>query len=197
MDIYHTKPPPPPAKRRGQATQIPSLPEFKQGYAEKERQVADQRISDRKTKTGYTRPLTTVHFAVGVAHLHWDELEDGEGNWSAAANQWSVDEDNREISSQGLFESILSQIRLQTKRANLKKWLHPGPFGEWSLGHTNPTKSTPRDIAPWEDARLLSPVIDAGSYEQKVLQGTPRKLVTIWMYWTSSSRWCHYSHAFH
>jgi hypothetical protein len=104
---------------------------------------------------------------------------------SAAANQWSVDEDNREISSQGLLESILSQIRLQMKRTNLKKWLHLGPFGEWSLGHTNPTKSTPRDIAPWEDARLLSPVIDAGSYEQKVLQGTPRKLVTIWMYWTS------------
>jgi hypothetical protein len=132
----------------------------------------------------YTRPLTPIHFAVGVAHFRWDELEDGEGGWSAAANLWSVDEDNREISSQGLLETILSKIRLQTKRANLEKWLHPGPFGEWSLGYTNPTKSTPRDIVPWEDARLLSLVIDAGLYEQNVLEGKSRKLVTIWMYWT-------------
>ena len=48
---------PEPAKRRGQgtqATQIPRIPEFKLGYAEKERQVVDQRVADRKQKTGYT-----------------------------------------------------------------------------------------------------------------------------------------------
>jgi hypothetical protein len=30
-----------------------------------------------KTKTGYTRPLTAIHFAVGVAHFRWDEFGDG------------------------------------------------------------------------------------------------------------------------
>ena len=46
------------------------------GYAEKERQHADQRILDRKTKTGYTAPVTTVHFSVGIAHFTWDHLMD-------------------------------------------------------------------------------------------------------------------------
>jgi hypothetical protein len=42
-----------PARRRGLATHIPSLPDLKLGYAEKERQAADQRFADRKPKTGY------------------------------------------------------------------------------------------------------------------------------------------------
>jgi hypothetical protein len=168
---------PPPAKRRGtQSTQIPDMPDFKLGYAEKEREMANQRVQDRKTKTGKPRPENQdrlysplIHFAVGVAHFHWDELAAGEGNWTAATNQWSVDEDNRDISSQRLLDSILKEMRLRTKRDNLTKWLHPGGLGDWTLGHTNPTKLTPRDIVTWDDARLLSEVIDAGSYEQRVL----------------------------
>jgi hypothetical protein len=77
-------------------------------------------------KTGFTRPQSVVHFAVGVAHFHWDELAAGEGNWTAATNQWSVDEDNRDISSQRLLDTILKEMRLRTKRDNLTKWLHPG-----------------------------------------------------------------------
>ena len=146
--------------------------------------MANQRVQDRKTKTGFTRPQSVVHFAVRVAHFHWDELAAGEGNWTAATNQWSVNEDNRDISSQRLLDSILKEMRLRTKRDNLTKWLHPGGLGDWTLGHTNPTKLTPRDIVTWDDARLLSEVIDAGSYEQRVLQGSPRKLVMIWLYWT-------------
>ena len=47
-----------------------------------------------------------------------------------------------------------------------------GAIDEWGPGHTNPTKSTPRDIATWEDASLLSPMIDGGSYERKALPGS-------------------------
>jgi hypothetical protein len=42
-----------PARRRGLATHIPSLPDLKLGYVEKQRQTADQRVADRKPKTGY------------------------------------------------------------------------------------------------------------------------------------------------
>jgi hypothetical protein len=82
-----SKPSPEPAQRRGQgthATQIPRIPEFKLGYAEKERQIVDQRVADRKQKTGYNHPPTTVHFAVSVAHFHWDDFEDGEGDSTLA-----------------------------------------------------------------------------------------------------------------
>jgi hypothetical protein len=65
----------------------------------------------------------------------------------------------------------------------MKKWLTPAACGNWSLGHTNPVKSTPRDIAPWGDEKLLSRMTDEGSYEQRVISGTPRRLVTIWLYW--------------
>jgi hypothetical protein len=56
-----------------------------------------------------------------------------------------------------------------------------GERGEWNLGHTNPTKASPRDIATWEDARMLSIVIDSGPYEQKPVPGTTRKLVSLWL----------------
>ena len=80
--------------------------------------------------------------------------------WSAAVNQRSVDEANREISSQGLLCSVLSQARRQTKRANLKKWLDPDTFGDWSPEYTTPTKPAPRDITSLGDIKLLSPMID-------------------------------------
>jgi hypothetical protein len=175
----------PPAHRRALATQIPGIPDFKLGYAEKERQHTDQRIADRKPKTGYIAHIPTIHFSVGVAHFTWDELAEDQGYWNAATNQWSVDEDNRHITSEGLLASILSQACKQTKRANLKKWLYPKALAgtsEWSLGHTNPAKSLPRDIVTWDQPRLLSATIDAGSYKQKIVAGTTRKLVNIWLY---------------
>jgi len=62
----------PPAKRRatkagpatttaGPATVIPNMPDFKLGYAEKERQNADQRVNDRKTKVGYLLLMSRRH----------------------------------------------------------------------------------------------------------------------------------------
>jgi hypothetical protein len=183
-------PPPPPAKRRGtektQSLQVPGMPDFKLGYAEKERQAANQRVEDRKTKTGFTRPPSVVHLSIMVAHFHWEELGAEEGYWTAAPNQWSIDQSNSDISSQALLDAILKEIRLKNRRGNLGKWLHPDGLGDWSLGHANPTKSTPRDIVTWDDPKLLSEVIDTGSYEQRAIQGTPRKLVSIWLYWTPS-----------
>ena len=173
-------PAPPPTKRRAVAkslaTIIPTVPNFKLGYAEKERQNADQRILDRKNKIGYIAPIATVHFSVRIAHFTWDHLMENSGFWTAASNQWSVDEENREISSDGLLTSALSKIYHLTKRANLKKWLHPDGDGQWSLGHTNPQKQVSRDIVTWDEKRLLSTMIDAGSYEQKVVTGNPASL---------------------
>ena len=179
-------PPPqaiPPAQRRGLAIQIPTVPNLKLGYAEKERQHADQRIAERKAKTGFIPSIPIIHFSVGVAHWAYDDFSDDEGYWAASGNQWSVDEDNRQVTSDTLLASLLHRASIQTKRANLKKWLSCDR-GDWSLGHTNPTKVAARDVATWEQARLLSVVIDSGSYEQKVVPGTARKLVTIWLYWT-------------
>ena len=179
-------PPPkglPPAQRRGLATQIPTLPNFKLGYAEKERQLVDQRLAERKTKTSFIPAIPTIHFSVGIAHWVYDDLGDDEGHWIGASNQWSVDEDNRELTSDTLLASLLYQATNQCKRANLKKWLHCDG-GDWNLGHTNPVKGPARDIAPWDQARLLSTMIDSGAYEQKIVTGTARKLVFVWLYWT-------------
>jgi hypothetical protein len=91
------------------------------------------------------------------------------------------------MTSDSLQHSILFGVAKQSKRANLKKWVYPDANGErggWTLGHTNPSKASPRDIATWEDTRMLSIVVDSGPYEQKPVPGTTRKLVSLWLYWT-------------
>ncbi len=173
----------PPAQRRGLATQIPTLPNFKLGNAEKERQLVDQRLAERKTKTAFLPMIPTIHFSIAVAHWVYNNLEDDEGHWISASSQWSIDEDNRELTSDALVVSLLSQTIKQSKRANLKKWVSCDG-GDWSLGHTNPVKGPARDVAPWDQPRLLSTVIDSGAYEQKIITGTARKLVFVWLYWT-------------
>lgn len=86
------RPIPPPqglplAQRRGLATQIPGLPNFKLGYAKKERQLVDLRLAERKTKTTFIPSIPTVHFSVGIAHWVYDDLGDDEGHWIGANNQ--------------------------------------------------------------------------------------------------------------
>lgn len=67
-----------PAKRRGLATQIPTIPSFKLGNSEKERQMVDQKIADQRSKSGFSSHIPIVHFNVGIAHFHHDNaLEDG------------------------------------------------------------------------------------------------------------------------
>jgi hypothetical protein len=93
---------------------------------------------------------------------------DDQGCWNAANHWWSVDQDNRSMTSDSLRHSILFGVAKQSKRVNLKEWVCPdanGERGEWRVGHTNPTKVSPRAIATWEDTRMLSTVVNLGLYE--------------------------------
>jgi hypothetical protein len=65
-----------PARRRSLTTYIPSLPDLKLGYIEKKRQTADQRIADRKPKTGYIALIPIVHFSINIAYFTWDKYSD-------------------------------------------------------------------------------------------------------------------------
>lgn len=174
----------PPAKRRGLATHIPTIPNFKLGYAEKERQTVDQRIADRKSKTGFSSYVPIVHFNVGIAHFHHDNTIDDGGYWSALSSFISIDEENRQITSNDLTLSLLSKARMQAKRPNVKKWVLCGEETHWTLAHNNPSRIPARDIAPWADPKLISIAIDMGSYEQKPISGSTQKLVSIWLYFT-------------
>jgi hypothetical protein len=49
------------------------------GYAEKERQLADQRQLDRKTKTRFAQPIPIIHFNIGVTHWNYDEISEEGG----------------------------------------------------------------------------------------------------------------------
>ena len=174
----------PPAKRRNLATQIPTIPNFKLGYAEKERQIVDQKIADRKSRTGFSSHIPIVHFNVGIAHFHHDNAIDDGGYWTALSSYISIDEENRQLTSNDLALSLLSKARIQAKRPNVKKWVICGEETHWTLAHNNPSRIPARDIAPWMDSKLLSTAIDMGSYEQKPITGSTQKLVTIWLYFT-------------
>jgi hypothetical protein len=71
---------------------------------------------------------------------------------------------------------------MQTKRPNLRPWVQPSVAGDWSFGHTNPAK-VPREIATWDEPKLLSTVIAEGPYDEKRLQGKEQNLVSLWLYW--------------
>lgn len=172
------------AKRRGTGTQIPSVPNLKLGYAEPERQVLDQRMADRKSKTGFSSYIPIVHFKVGIAHYTYNHSMDDGGYSTANPSYFSIDEENRQLTSNALTESLLIKARNQAKRANVKKWVSCGEESDWSLAHTNPVRVPARDIAPWAEAKLLSRAIDIGSYEQKPISGSMQKLVSIWLYYT-------------
>jgi hypothetical protein len=68
------------AKRRGLIIYIPSLPDLKLGYIEKKRQAADQRMAERKPKTGYITFVPTVHFSINITYFTWDEYSDDQGS---------------------------------------------------------------------------------------------------------------------
>jgi hypothetical protein len=40
------------------------------------RQLINERLHDRKTKTAFISSIPTIDFAVGVAHCKYDELAD-------------------------------------------------------------------------------------------------------------------------
>lgn len=91
-------------KRRGLATQIPPMPKFKLRYAEKERQNADQRIADRKTKTCFVSFSLIVLFRVGFAYFTRDNTYENSGDWTVLFSKISIDEDNRILTFNDLAE---------------------------------------------------------------------------------------------
>lgn len=137
-------PPPPPAKRRGtkstQSMQVPNMPDFKLGYAEKERQVANQPRPDLLAPSRWSIFQLSLRISTGMnlrPRRAIGLLRPIGGRWTKATAIY--------ISSQ-VLDSILKEIRLRNRRDNLKKWRHPDGFRDWTLGYTNPAKSTPRDI---------------------------------------------------
>lgn len=112
-----------PAKRRGLATQIPTIPSFKLGNTEKERQMADQKIADRKSKSGFSTHVPMVYFNVGIAHFHHNNALDNGGYWTTLSSSFSIHKENRLLTSNDLILSLLSKACIQAKRPNVKKWV--------------------------------------------------------------------------
>ena len=175
------------ARDHGQATHIPGITDFKVGYAEKERQSADRRIADRKPKSGFIGPVPIVHFQVSVAHLRYNEDRDDAGTWKILGHTFIIDEPNRELTSEHLKDSILAQARTRAKRGFVQPWLSGDDVIEesnWALGHSNPKKDGgPREIAPWSMLKLLSTVIQEGTYTTKKIGPDQVRLVSIWLYY--------------
>ena len=90
---------------------------------------------------------------------------------------------NRYLTSADLQDSIKGGIQIDKRRSKLYDWLHPKDEGSWSLAHSITGRSQPRDIAPWEDRRLLSKVMEQGAYEQKPIQGTNKKHFLLHLCW--------------
>ena len=129
--------PMPSVRRRGAAaTQHPTLSDFKLGYAEEKRQIVNQRIADKKSKTGFPSFAPVVHFNVGIGKFTHDSLMKDGGQWKAMPGLLSIDEDNQALTSQQLAMSLLSQAQGQLSRIlifksqilNLKKVFGKNPL---------------------------------------------------------------------
>ncbi|MCJ1471012.1 hypothetical protein MMC07_009660 [Pseudocyphellaria aurata] len=139
----------------------------------------------RKPKTGFDNsegPI--VHFNVGIAHFTFDDSHEDGGYWTALKSSFTIDEINRDLTSDELCMSLVTNLRSQIKRPNLKGWISCGSADNWSLGRTDPSKAAPRDGAPWTNPKLLSKAIKDTSYERKPISGMLEKLVLIWLYYT-------------
>lgn len=158
------------------ATQLPTLPNFKLGYADDERQAAIQRQGDRKTKASLSALSPVVHFSIGVARFLPDRMAKNGSDWETVGRTLSINEDNRILSSDQLVKSSLAQARSQAKHPCLETWLGVGDESDWSLAHNNPTKALTSNIAPWSEARLLWLAIEAGCYQQITSNKAPRFL---------------------
>lgn len=170
----------PPVKRRGTATQISSIKNFKSGYAEDEQQIVNQRHADQKTKTGFSATFPIVHFSLGIACFNYDSLMKNGDNWENLNQIFSINEDNQILTLDQLAISLLTQAQSQAKLPSLKFWLCVEDEDEWSLAHNNPAKRLPQAIAFWTKPQLFSTAIEAGCY---ISSGSTSKLYTIWLYY--------------
>ena len=109
--------------------------------------------------------------------------DDDDGKWKQWPRNFTVVEMNRYLTSADLQDSIKGGIQIYKRRSKLYDWLHPKEEGSWSLAHSITGRSQTRDIAPWEDRRLLSEVMEQGPYEQKPIQGTNKKHFLLHLCW--------------
>lgn len=110
-------------------------------------------------------------------------MEDS-GYWTALSSSFSIDKENRLLTSNNLTLSLLSKARLQAKRPNIKKWVLCEEEIYWTLAHNNLSKTPARDIAPWSDPKLLSLAIDSGSYEQKAIRGFTQASINLALFYS-------------
>lgn len=161
-----------PIKRQGTATQIPSILNLKLGYAELERQVVDQQTADRKSKTGFSTHIPIVYFIVRIAHYIYDHSIDNGGYWTASSSYFSIDEENRHLTSNVLAKLLFTKVQNQAKQPNVKKWVLCGEKSDLSLAHTNSVKILVWDIAPWPQPKLFP--------KQLMTEVTSKSLLVVW-----------------
>lgn len=99
------------AKRQGQghslAAQVTTVPGLKLKYAKRERQNANRREADRKSKSRFDSNVPIIHFQVGVGHCKYNK--NNEEYWEACQSTISIDELNCELTFKQLKHSILMQ----------------------------------------------------------------------------------------
>src|SRR4051794_25064350 len=91
-------------------------------------------------------PSRLFTFPLGLRISFYDKLMEDRGCWKACPSLWSINEPNRPLTYDGPLASILNQACNLTKRATQTKWIYCED-GDWSLGHANPAKLQPRDVA--------------------------------------------------
>lgn len=85
---------------------------------------------------------------MGIAHYNYDLDVDDSDYWKIMPSTVSIDEENHELTLDDVAISLLSKARNQSLRPAVTSWIACGENKNWTLGHNNPVKNTPRDIAP-------------------------------------------------
>src|SRR5271156_3911329 len=134
-----------PPRGSRKATYLPSIPGLLLGHAEEERDRANQREADRKTKTGFKAPSThTIHFAIGLARHSADE------GWTIWLDDhtWSISLADKELTDEGFLLELHQTLITLNSRSIVKPWLTPKKEGNWLLSTQNPKKGT-SEITHW------------------------------------------------
>jgi hypothetical protein len=155
------------------------------GFAEQERQHANQREADRKSKTGIKPTLAhTIFCSVGLARKVWDEWGDF-GNWVTYQGdyQWAINLPDSELTSARFLADLLLSMKKVNQRKEVKDWITPAGEGYWIISHVNPRpRNAPREIAGWDQPCYLSEAIEKDSYNIKTAGN--KKLVDLWLCFT-------------
>src|SRR5271156_2926179 len=85
------------------------------------------------------------------------------------------------LSSDDLLSNLLRELTSSVKGTETLRLLKLRQGGDWVLSHTNPATRAIREIAQWQEKRLLSEVIDEDAYDVKLV--ATKKLVSLWLCW--------------